>query len=70
MAFSICAKIKINHVSVSEALSYLEFLVENRVSVHMISNHIAAIRAMSVLYDLPYQSWDHQRLGILSNLSN
>ena len=62
MAFSICANIKVNHLSVSEALSYLEFLVDNGVSTHMISNHLAAIRAMSVLYDLLYKSWEHPKI--------
>ena len=33
-------------LSVSVALSYSEFLVENKVSTHMISSHISAIRAM------------------------
>ena len=62
MAFSMCAKIKINQLSMSKDLSYLEFLVDNRVSAHMISNHISAIRAMSVLYDLPYQPWNHPKI--------
>ena len=62
MAFGICAKIKFECLSVSEALSYLEFLVHNGVSVHMISNHISAVRAMSVLYDLPYGRWDHPKI--------
>ena len=56
MAFGICAKIKF------ECLSYLEFLVHNGVSAHMISNHISAVRAMSVLYDLPYGTWDHPKI--------
>ena len=28
----------------------------------MISNHISAVRAMSVLYDLPYGTWDHPKI--------
>ena len=62
MAFGICAKIKFNSLSVSEALSYLEFLVDNGVSSHMISNHVSATRAMYVLYDLPYKTWDHPKI--------
>ena len=62
MAFSICANVKIRQLSISEALSYLEFLVVNKTSAHMISNHVSAIRAMSVLYDLPYQLWDHPKI--------
>ena len=62
MAFSICANVKIRHLSISEALSYLEFLVDNKTSAHMISNHVSATRAMFVLYDLPYQLWDHPKI--------
>ena len=62
VAFAICAKIKLYSLSLSEALSYLEFLVDNGVSTHMISNHISAIRAMYVLYDLPYEMWDHPKI--------
>ena len=62
MAFGICAKVKFQCLSVSEALSYLEFLVDNGVSTHMISNHISAIRAMFVMYDLPYGVWNHPKI--------
>ena len=62
MAFGICAKVKFQCLSVSEALSYLEFLVDNGVSSHMISNHISAIRAMFVMYDLPYGVWNHPKI--------
>ena len=62
MAFGICAKVEFHCLSVSDALSYLEFLVDNGVSAHMISNHISAIRALSVVYDLPYGIWDHPKI--------
>ena len=62
MAFSICAKIKMSHLSVSIALSYLDLFIDNNVSAHMFSNHISATRTMSVLYDLPYQPWDHSKI--------
>ena len=38
------------------------FLVDNKVSAHIISNHISAVRAMSIVYDLPYQPWDHPKV--------
>ena len=62
VAFSIYAKVKLCQLSVSIALSYLEFLVINKVSAHMISNHISAVRAMSIIYDLPYQHWEHPKV--------
>ena len=63
MAFCLFAKVKLSHVSVSAALSYLEFLVENEVSVNMVKNHISAIRAMSIVFGLQYESWDHPRIS-------
>ena len=61
-SLSIYAKIKLCQLSVSVVLSYLEFLVDYKGSAHMISNHRSAIRAMSVVYDLPYQPWDHPKV--------
>ena len=48
VAFCLFTNVKLSDVSVPAALSYLEFLVENEVSVNMIKNHISAIRAMSM----------------------
>ena len=62
MAFSIYAKVELCQLSVLTALSYLEFLVDNKVSAHMIRNHVSAIRAMSIIYDLPYQPWEHPKM--------
>ena len=62
MAFSIYAKVELCQLPVLTALSYLEFLVDNKVSAHMISNHVSAIRAMSIIYDLPYQPWEHPKV--------
>ena len=62
VAFCLFTKVKLSKVSVSTALSYLEFLVENEVSVNMVKNHISAIRAMSIVFGLHYKSWDHPRI--------
>ena len=62
MAFCLFAKVKLSEVSISVALSYLEFLIENCVSVNMINNHIAAIRAMSIVHDLQYGAWEHPKI--------
>ena len=61
VAFCLFANVKLSNVSVS-ALSYLEFLVENNVSVNMINNHISAIRAMSIVFDLQYGSWEQSKV--------
>ena len=39
-----------------------EFLVENEVSVNMVKNHISAIRAMSIVYDLQFSAWEHPKV--------
>ena len=56
VAFCLYARVELSIISVSVALSYLEFLVENNVSISMISNHIAAIKAMSIVYDIQYDA--------------
>ena len=43
-------------------LAYLEFLVKNNVSIHMIANHVSAIIAMAVVYSINYQIMDHPRI--------
>ena len=40
-------------------LGYLEFLVKNKVSVNMITNHVAAIKAMAIVHHLHFQIMDH-----------
>ena len=69
MAFRLLANVKLSNVSVSAALSYLEFLVENDVSVNMINNHISAIRAMSIVFDLYYGSWEHPKIENFNDLN-
>ena len=62
VAFCLYARVELSSISVSVALSYLEFLVENNISISMISNHIAAIKAMSIVYDIQYDVWDHPKI--------
>ena len=40
----------------------LEFLVQNNVSVHMIGNHILAIRVMAIVYDMPFAVLEHPKV--------
>ena len=62
-AFCMFAKVPLSEISVSVALSYLEFLVENGVSVNMTKNHIAAIKAMFIVHNLEYGSWEHPKVS-------
>ena len=57
------AKVPLSEISVSVALSYLEFLVENDVSVNIIKNHIAAIKAMCIVHNLEYGAWEHPKVS-------
>ena len=63
VAFCLFTKVSLLKVSVSAVLSYLECLVENEVSVNIVMNLISAIRAMSILYDLHYEAWDHPKVS-------
>ena len=63
VASCLFTKVSLSKISVSVALSYLEFLVENEVSVKMVMNHVSAIRAMSILYDLPHEAWKQPKVG-------
>ena len=63
VAFCMFAKVPLSEISVSVALSYLEFLVENDVSVNIIKNHIAAIKAMCIVHNLEYGAWEHPKVS-------
>ena len=63
VAFCMFTKVPLSEISVSVALSYLEFLVENCVSINMIKNHIAAIRAMFIVHNLQYGAWEHPKFS-------
>ena len=62
VAFCICLGKSLYDVDVGIILAYLEYLVENNVSVHMVSNNISAIRASLIIYDLNYLFLDHPRV--------
>ena len=43
-------------------LSFLEYLVVHRTSVSMIVNYVSALRAMCVIYNLPYVVFDQPQV--------
>ena len=57
--FCICLKKSLHDVNVGVVLAYLEYLVKNNVSVHMVSNNISSIRASLIMYGLDYLYLDH-----------
>ena len=52
----------IENVSIDEIMAYMEYLVENGVSVSIVANSISAIKAMSVMYGLPQLLLQHPRV--------
>ena len=62
IGFCVCSKIRVNCISLAVIMAFLEFLAWNKVSVHMIANHVSAIKANLVVYGLEYEFMDHPRI--------
>ena len=43
-------------------LAYLEFLVKNKVSYHMLANNLCALKANFIMYGLDHSLIDHQKV--------
>ena len=59
VGFCLCLSLNINEITSDDALSYLEYLATNNVSVNMIANHVSAVGANFVILGLSYHIWDH-----------
>ena len=59
VGFCVCNKINIVFTTIDEIMAYMEYLVENAVSVNMVANNISAIRAKFVMYGLPHDLLHH-----------
>ena len=59
VGFCLCSKIMLQSVTLVNILAYLEFLVKNNVSVNMVANHVSAIKAKFIMFDLDYAILDH-----------
>ena len=64
LAFCICMKISVYSIEVVHILSFMEFLVGSIVSVAMVQNHLSAIRAKFLLYDLNSCVLSDQRIRL------
>ena len=62
IGFCICMKLACNDMLLSTVMAFLEFLVYNKVSTHMIANHVSALRAMAIVYDIPFTALDHPKV--------
>ena len=64
IAFSVCVNAGLCRISVP-VLSFLEYLVVHNTSVSMVVNYLSALRAMCVLYHLPYMVFDNPQVKLL-----
>ena len=62
ITLSIFAKSPLPHVNVKVMLSFLECLASNSCSASMIANHVSAIKASFIVYDLPFEVLDHPKV--------
>ena len=60
--FCICSHIEINCVTIEPIMAYLEFLVQNGVSVHMVANNISAVKANFVMMGLDHTTLEHPHI--------
>ena len=59
IGFCLCSNIVVQFISLQEVMAYLEFLVQNNVSAHMLANNISALKANFVKFGLEFKVWDH-----------
>ena len=62
IGFCLCMKSPCNDMSLAIVMAFLEFLVYNKVSTHMIANHVSALRAMAIVYDIPFVALEHPKV--------
>ena len=62
MAFLVVSGLHPCEVNVQLLLAFLEYLYQNNCAVSNIANNLAAIRALSIIYDLPTECFKHQKI--------
>ena len=62
MAFLVVSGLDPAMVNVQLLLAFLEYLHQNHCTVSSISNYLAAIRALSIMYDLPTDCFKHKKI--------
>ena len=62
VGFCICTKVALHHLNLVIILAYLEFLVKNKVSYHMLANNLSALKANCIMYGLDHSLIDHQKV--------
>ena len=62
VGFCCLADILIQDISLHSVMAYLEYLALNKVSVHMVANNVAAIKANFVMYGIDHSVMEHPRV--------
>ena len=62
VGFCLCSGVDLCRPDLSCVIAYLEFLVENKVSVNMIANHVSALQAQFIIYGLPFHILEHPKI--------
>ena len=62
ISFCICINVSLYQLSITTVVSFLEYLVSNGTSVHMVSNYFSALKAMAVVYNLQFQIFYHPQV--------
>ena len=62
LAFLVVSGLHPGQVDIAILLTFLEYLHQIYPTVSNIANHLAAIRVLSIIYDLPTECFKHQRL--------
>ena len=60
--FCICINVSVKMTNLSTVMSFLEYLVVNNTSVHMLSNYVSALKAMSVVHNMNFTLFDHPQV--------
>ena len=62
MAFLVVSGLHPGEINVQMLLAFLEYLYQNKCTVSNIANYLAAIRAFSIIYDLPTDCFKHKKI--------
>ena len=54
VGFCICINASVKVLNLSTIMSFLEYLVVNKTSVHMLSNYVSALKAMAVVHNMNF----------------
>ena len=65
MAFCVCASLSLFHLEKMHIFSYIEYLIIQGVSAHMLANHISACKAKFTMYGLQFHLWEHPNVRYL-----